>query len=140
MKVLLGFYNNTHLPVEVSFTLEKIDFKLNVPSYDFIKFIIPCYHYEHIKTTLIPIYTNDITIENGCFFNYLNRVIWFSGVLSGTITLDIPRDYHSDLIIEKHLLFLKDYLNLDTIKFDNLEGYLQMMNPEEPFEIQFKVL
>lgn len=140
MKVLLGFYNNTDSPVEVSFTIEKIDFKVEVPSYNFTKFIIPCYHYEHIKTTLIPIYTNDITIENGCFFNYLNRVIWFSGVLSGTITLDIPRDYHSDLIIEKHLLFLKDYLNLDTIKFDNLEGYLQMMNPEEPFEIQFKVL
>ena len=140
MKVLLGFYNNTDSPVEISFTLEKIDFKFNVPAYNFTKFIIPCYHYEHIKTTLIPIYTNDITIENGCFFNYLNRVIWFSGVLSGTITLYIPRDYHSQQIIERHLLFLKDYLNLDTIKFDNLEGYLQMMNPEEPLEIQFKVL
>ena len=89
MKVLLGFYNNTDSPIEISFTVAKIDFKVKVLKYDFIKFIIPCYHYEHIKTTLIPIYTNDITIENGCFFNYLNQVIWFSGVLSGTITLDI---------------------------------------------------
>lgn len=138
MKVLLGFYNNTDSPVEISFTLAKIDFKTKVLEYNFTKFIIPCYHYEHIKTTLIPIYTNDITIENGCFFNYLNQVIWFSGVLSGTITLDIPRDYHPEIIVERQLLFLKDYLNLDTIRFGTLTEYLQMMNPEEPFEIQFK--
>lgn len=140
MKVLLGFYNNTESPLEVSFTLAKIDFKVEVPEYNFVRFIIPWYHYEHIKTTLVPIYTNDIIIENGCFFNYLDQVIWFSGVLSGTIIFDIPRDYHPDKILERHLLFLKDYINLDTIKFDNLEGYLQMMNPEEPFEIQFKGL
>ena len=135
MKVLLGFYNNTNLPVEVSFTLAKINFKIVVTAQNFVKFIIPVYHYEQINTTLIPIYTYDLTIENGCFFNYLNKVIWFSGVLSGIITLDIPRDYHSEIIVERHLLFLKDYLNLDTIKFDTLTEYLQMMNPEKPFEI-----
>jgi hypothetical protein len=138
MKVLLGFYNNTNLPVEVSFTLAKINFKIVVTAQDFVKFIIPVYHHEQINTTLIPIYTNDITIENGCFFNYLNKVIWFSGVLSGIITLDIPRDYQSEQIIKNNQDFLKDYLDLDTIKFDTLTEYLQMMNPEKPFEIQFK--
>ena len=62
MEALLGFYNESNKPIEVSFNINKINLCYIIKPMEFKYAIgdfypIPVYHHEHIKTELKKIYT-----------------------------------------------------------------------------------
>ena len=116
MEALLGFYNESNKPIEVSFNINKINLCYIIKPMEFKYAIgdfypIPVYHHEHIKTELKKIYTTLPKEGHWCYYN-TKDIIWFHGALTGTITLFTKRDYLPNLIVKRHLDFLNELMEL----------------------------
>jgi hypothetical protein len=116
-KVILGFYNESPEPVEISFKLGKKKFNYNILPNEFKKQFIPMFHHPVVKNVKIVYSVPDLETKRellrGCYYHLNdNEIIWFSGPFTGIIVPKAKRDYLPEFIEKVNSDFLKDFKNV----------------------------